>query len=692
LDIVPVNWESPHLEHNSIDIKNNMSRAHHAPIPGEIPLPHGVQEYDTVDGRIVSDDDGSYAYHGEKNEKAIFQYLLHPSDSYTSEGVYWADLPFGQKVSFINQVNNAEARKELKQLGAMIKRDPLEPVRWYFSNAVLPGAGLLLEGYVLFSIGNVSSLFTAVWPTCWKTFKVCNANWIAAVTYLEIVGIMVGQVLVGLIGDGIGRKWGLVQDASIMLLGLIMLMAAWGTSLNGWVICYAWSLFIYSIGVGGEYPMTATSGMEKGTQSLVSTADDRLHRGRKVQMAFLMQGWGQFFNQAILILLLLIFNGSHGNPPYSERATQWTTRVAFAFPAVGTLWLVYYRTYKMPYPSKDLENVKRKQKVTGYDVESLKLLVHHFFPRMIATCGAWFANDVFFYGNKLFQSQFIAVIAPTNKSVMLGWLYNLINIGVSLAGYYLAAFLMDHKLFGRNRMMQLGFLMDFILFVVPAFHYKFYTMPENINKFQVLYFLSSFFNQFGPNAVTFLVAAEVYPTSVRATAHGISAAWGKAGALLASVLYNYIDVQTRFFVVPWFGLMGMIVTLLFLPDTTGLDLKEQDRRWRFIREGRSEDYHGVAIHPQHLSLWERFRGIHKNYNPEVDYKQKVDEMRGDWEEKQHAKLSAETESNSFSEELDDYNADVHHYFVRTSPNILPEQKTADDSLRLPESGERDEKN
>jgi hypothetical protein len=35
-----------------------------------------------------------------------------------------------------------------------------------------------------------------------------------------------------------------------MLLGLIMLVAAWGVNQNGWVICYAWSLFIYGIGVG----------------------------------------------------------------------------------------------------------------------------------------------------------------------------------------------------------------------------------------------------------------------------------------------------------------------------------------------------------------------------------------------------------------------------------------------------------
>jgi hypothetical protein len=37
---------------------------------------------------------------------------------------------------------------------------------------------------------------------------------------------------------------------------------------------------------------------------------------------------------------------------------------------------------------------------------------------------------------------------------------------------------------------------------------------------QALYFLSSYFNQFGPNCTTWLVAAEVFPTDVRTTFQG----------------------------------------------------------------------------------------------------------------------------------------------------------------------------
>lgn len=55
--------------------------------------------------------------------------------------------------------------------------------------------------YVLFSIGNLKPLFEATFSDCWKKKATCNATWIAAVEYLEICGIIVGQILVGVLGD-----------------------------------------------------------------------------------------------------------------------------------------------------------------------------------------------------------------------------------------------------------------------------------------------------------------------------------------------------------------------------------------------------------------------------------------------------------------------------------------------------------
>jgi len=272
---------------------------------------------------------------------------------------------------------------------------------------------------------------------------------------------------------------------------------------------------------------------------------------------------------------------------------------------------------------------------------------------------------VFFYGNKLFQGTFIALIAPNaDTNITISWLWNLGNIGVELVGYYLASFLIDNKLYGRKWMQIIGFMVCFICFVTPGFDYTYMTSPNGIHTFQALYFLSSFFNQFGPNAVTFLVAAEVYPTPVRASAHGFSAACGKLGALMAAVLYNYVEGVTRFKIVTWFGLGGALVTFLFLPDTTGLDLKEQERRWAFIRSGREHEYHGVAVHPKHLSFYERMRGVGKYYNAEEDYKMRVEEMRADWEATM-ARRAEQEKTNMHDDEDDDYGSEVSTFFERT---------------------------
>jgi hypothetical protein len=307
---------------------------------------------------------------------------------------------------------------------------------------------------------------------------------------------------------------------------------------------------------------------------------------------------------------------------------------------------------------------KKKQSVTGYDVKSLGMTFTIFGGRIFATAFGWFANDVFFYGNKLFQSQFIGALYPNSSGVMTNWLWNLVNIGVALCGYYLASFMIDHKLYGRKWMQIIGFFVCFICFIIPAFKYEYYAEGAGIHSFQALYFISSFFGQFGPNAVTFLVAAEVFPTPVRASAHGFSAACGKLGALLAAILFNYIGTHTRYYVVPWFGLVGGFVTWMWLPDTTGLDLKEQERRWAFIRAGRSDEYHGIAIHPKHLSMWERIRGVGKHYNPELDYQQRVEEMRADWEATMAAR-AAEKEGHDLDDTDDSWSSEVSTFFERT---------------------------
>lgn len=607
-------------------------------------------------------------------------HVIFPEDAYL-DGVYWADLPRKTRWKYINDQQNTETKRELKLIWETFKRDPLEPVRQYFGTYVVNGLGLFVEGYVLFSIGNIQPLFAAVWPNCWgsKLPKVCTETSVQTTTYMEIVGIILGQIIVGVIGDYVGRRFGLVMDAMIMFTGTLLLCASWGASLQGWVIMYALSLLWYGIGVGGEYPMTATKSME-GSGGRNSSNADKLHRGRSVSLAFLMQGWGQLFNQGALIICLLIFHGG-SSAPYSVTSTQYTFRVQFGLVAFVTLWLVYYRFYKVKYADAALQKAKAKSQVTGYDIASLKLTTTHYWHRLVGTAGSWYCNDIFFYGNKIFQAQFISAITQKSGAdvVFTNWLWNLANIGVSLCGYYLAAFTIDNKFYGRNRMQLVGFMADFILFVVAAGAYDYLT-TQQVKAFQAIYFLSSFFQQFGPNATTFLLAAEVYPAPIRSTAHGVSAAFGKLGALTATIAYNYIDTHTKIWVVCWFGLAGAILTWLFSPDTTGMDLREQERYWHFVRHGKAEQYHGIAVHPRHLSRWEIYvLGRDKAYNAELDTQMKIDELRTEYQSSIYS-TDKDDDRKSDDDEIDEK---VKKYFEKET-NLRhrkkPVSETSDETI------------
>jgi hypothetical protein len=163
-------------------------RPHESAIPGEVPVPHGPHESDDPD-----------EFPGLTNdERRIFSHVTRPDDSYNEDGIYWADLPLAKRIGFVTKVDNQAAREEASSAWSMFKEDPLSNMSWYVRHAVIPGAGLGLEGYVLFSIGNLEPLFKAAWPDCWgEGHEVCSKNWVASVTYLEIIGIMVGQAFVG---------------------------------------------------------------------------------------------------------------------------------------------------------------------------------------------------------------------------------------------------------------------------------------------------------------------------------------------------------------------------------------------------------------------------------------------------------------------------------------------------------------
>jgi hypothetical protein len=179
-----------------------------------------------------------------------------------------------------------------------------------------------------------------------------------------------------------------------------------------------------------------------------------------------------------------------------------------------------------------------------------------------------------------------------------------LNATVALLGYFGAAILVDHPSIGRVRLQSVGFLITGGLFLMCGFSF------DNLSSGWLvsMYLASGFFGQLGPNATTFLIPAEIFPTEMRTLCHGICAASGKVGALIAAVMFNFMQQDADLFLLSGYtSFLACIITVWTIPETVGLDLLEIDRKWRMTLEGRKKDYTGPANHPDHLSMYERWK-------------------------------------------------------------------------------------
>jgi hypothetical protein len=246
-----------------------------------------------------------------------------------------------------------------------------------------------------------------------------------------------------------------------------------------------------------------------------------------------------------------------------------------------------------PVPSTDPED--------DLKANTYSLLLRNYGVRLFGASVSWFLWDVAFYGNKLFQATFLLTLTGDKTTLLELSMAATLNAAVALAGYFGAAQIIDHPAIGRRGLQQWGFLLTGSLFVGVGFLY------DNLSSavLVAMYLGSTFFGQLGPNATTFLIPAEIFPTEMRTMCHGIAAASGKMGALLAAILFNYVDDLDMFLLSGYASFAACAVTFWTIPETTGLDLYETDRKWRMILDGRKGEYQGDANHPKFLSFYER---------------------------------------------------------------------------------------
>lgn len=488
------------------------------------------------------------------------------------------------------------------------------------------GVGFFLDSYDLFIVNLVTPIWTyEYWGGLQHEPPHYPPLLRGLVNSAANIGNILGQLSFGYLGDVFGRRFVYGNELIIGIFGLVLLISlpnAIPTSTLKMIWVFCWRL-VLGIGIGGDYPISA---------AIVAERSNLKRRGQLLGWIFSNQGWGNLVGSIVTLILLACFSkGLNGEGNYAQLDAVWRLQIGLAIiPALATLWPRLTMPEGKKYlESRELSIPKRPESVNSrFTVnsrrsrrsrqrESLELIVSDgrglqeeidaaradieaqgrrarldvFFvyfsewrhlKTLLGTMSCWFLLDVAFYGVNLNQSVILTEIGfskganeyDTLKRNAIGNL--IIAIAGYVPGYFFTIFFIESL--GRRWIQIQGFLIVALMFAIIAGDYK---HMGTGGKFVCLAIAQFFFN-FGPNATTFIVPAEVFPTRVRGFGHGVSAATGKLGAILSALLFNYLSGPTIIGLpnVLWIffacNVLGAIITYFLIPETKWKDADVAD--------------------------------------------------------------------------------------------------------------------
>jgi PHS family inorganic phosphate transporter-like MFS transporter len=419
----------------------------------------------------------------------------------------------------------------------------------------ISGMGFFTDAYDLFIIGVVMSLVKPIWHTGKIEESLVDSTALLASAF--------GALLFGRVADMLGRK---------RIYGLEVLVLAAGAigcafSPNVW-----WLIglrFVLGVGIGGDYPVSAT---------IMSEYAGKSTRGMMVTLVFTMQAAGLILGP-LFAAALLSTNLSHD--------IIWRILVAFgAVPALAVYWQRRHLKETPRYlaaaaKQEDAQGrlvnaehfEKGKHSVSFWDgfhrlANNDKLLT-----RLIGASLAWFLMDAAYYGNTV-SSPLVLSALNSDHTLLQKTLTQLGIFAIFAAPGYAVAVLTMDKL-GRKTIQAMGFGMMGVTFGILALVPK---LEHMAIPFLIVYGFSYFFTEFGPNSTTFVYPSEIFPVRVRTTAHGIAAAMGKLGGFLGVFVFPFLlhskglpGAEAAAAIV---SVIGLVVTLTMLPETKGMSLEE----------------------------------------------------------------------------------------------------------------------
>jgi MFS transporter, PHS family, inorganic phosphate transporter len=446
--------------------------------------------------------------------------------------------------------------------------------RFHLRAVVASGVGFFTDAYDLFVIGIASALITKDWHLSSGQLAVLNSTMLAAA--------FLGAMVFGRYADLAGRK------RVYWLVAAIMIAGALGSALSGsfWVLIGF--RFVLGFGVGGDYPVSAV---------MVSEYANRKDRGKLVGMVFGTQALGLVVGP--LIALALLGSGVSDD-------VAWRVLLALgAVPAAAVIWLRCRMPESPRYQAQvqgraeqaasriaalDIGHVVPGQAGDSRHVAGLRdfLTDRRWLVTLAGTAGCWFLLDYAYYGNTISTPQILGLISPHASTMTKIALQLAIFVVFAVPGYALAIVRLDRM--GHRRLQLTGFAVMAACFAVIA---AIPGMTTAVVPFLLVYGVSYFFTEFGPNMTTFVLPSELFPVSMRTTGHGISAGIGKLGAFIGvflfPVLNSSLGLRGTLLLTAGVAVLGFALTLV-LPEPAGRSLDE-------IEASRHERYWARRVAP-----------------------------------------------------------------------------------------------
>ena len=300
-------------------------------------------------------------------------------------------------------------------------------------------------------------------------------NYNAAISAVALCGALFGQVLFGFLADCLGRRAVYGLSLAIMIFTGFTQSMTFGTTSHAMVGTLCFWRFLLGVGVGGDYPLSAT---------IMSEYSSTISRGAYIGSVFAMQGIGYLFAAVITAIVTACFataypNGEYplfvgvddgtnvgkwsqytstipqtldnqnyyvaqlmdSNPPEND----YTWRVVLGFSAIPAALTMYFRLHMAETPRFTLHVLRNATSMTNdmsdmlegeaeaFDrVQSSKSIQEANPIEDITFCGflskygvhltgaalSWFFLDVGFYSQSLFQKDVflqVGFIPPANR-------------------------------------------------------------------------------------------------------------------------------------------------------------------------------------------------------------------------------------------------------------------------------------